>query len=276
LHYANITTNDQTLYRTEWDKVLQRGHNAALMANMGWDYNWSDHDSGDNDHDSSEPSVIAAAALYREYMPGYALPAADNQGIYHTYVVGRVRFIVTDLRSYKDPEAKTDDVNKTMMGVTQKAWFKARLLDPEPVKIWCCEMPWTGATTAGLDYWAGYNTERQELASFITLNKINVMIIAGDTHCLAADDGTNSAGNIPVCQAAPLDQSTSIKGSPYSQGYYPNPVGATAHQYGWMDVTDAGGNITLAFNGYDSAGAQHISLTKTFTPRTVEAWGVPV
>jgi phosphodiesterase/alkaline phosphatase D-like protein len=276
LHYDNITTNDQTLYRAAWDTVLGRPRQAALYANVAWDYNWSDHDSGDNDHDDTEPSIIAAAALYREYMPGYSLPAADNQGIYHTYVVGRVRYIVTDLRSYKDPSANADNASKTMMGAAQKAWFKARLLDPEPLKIWCCELPWVGATTSGSDFWAGYNTERQELASFVTLNKVNLMIIAGDQHCLAADDGTNSAGNIPVFHAAPLSQTTSEKGGPYSEGFYPNPTGASANQFGWMDVTDNGTTITLSFNGYDSAGAQHITMTKVVTPHTVEAWGVPV
>ena len=53
-----------------------------------------------------------------------------------------------------------------------------------------------------------------------------VCILHGDSHMLAADDGTFSdyatggGAPIPVMCAAPLDQNPSLKGGPYSQGVY--------------------------------------------------------
>lgn len=266
LHYDNISTNSQSSYRNSYDNVLSQSRQHQLYREIPTPYIWSDHDSGSNDHDGSDPGLLAAQPVYRQYVPHY--PLSDSAGIYQSWVIGRVRFIATDLRSFKSADASTDDASKTMMGATQKAWFKARLSDPEPVKVWLNEIPWIEATTAGSDKWGGFNTERQEIASYVTSNNIKLLIIAGDMHALAADDGTNSAGGIPVCHAAPLSNATSFKGGPYTQSFYPNPVGATGHNFGWMDVTDAGNTITLAYSGYDDTNTSRIALTTVFTVGT--------
>jgi alkaline phosphatase D len=273
-HYQNITTNDETLYRAAWARVLQSSRQAGLYANATLNYIWSDHDSGANDHDGLQPGVISAAAVYRQTMPGYTLPAADAQGVYFSYVVGRVRFIVTDLRSYKSPLANPDGPSKTIMGTVQKKWFKEQLLAPEPMKVWCCEMPWTGTAGSDADNYCGYDTERQELATFVTQNKVNLMIIAGDMHCLTADDGTNSPGDIPVAHAAPLSQNSDIVNTTYSQGEWPGIADVAHSAFGWMDVTDDGETITMDYTGFDNTQTPRITLTKTFEVKTVETWGV--
>jgi alkaline phosphatase D len=272
-HYQNITTNDQPLYRAAWARVLQSSRQAGLYANRAFSYIWSDHDSGADNHDSLQPGTVAAAAVYRQAMPGYTLPAADSQGIYYSFVAGRVRFIATDMRSYRSPLANADGPSKTILGTAQKLWFKQQLLAPEPVKVWCLEMPWVGTTTAGEDNYSGYNTERQELAAFITQNRINVMIVAGDMHCLTADDGTNSAGNIPVAHAAPLSQNSDTANGTYSQGEWPGIADVAHNAFGWMDVTDDGDTITMAYTGYDNTQTPRITLTTTFEVKTVESWG---
>ena len=87
--------------------------------------------------------------------------------------------------------------------------------------------------------------ERREIADFIKSNHIGgVCILHGDSHMLAADDGSNSdyatggGAPIPVMCAAPLDRDPSIKGGPYSQGVYrvtyaprraPNQAGTAQH-----------------------------------------------
>jgi len=278
IHYDNITSNLASDFRTSWDTVLSHSNVAQLLREVPTDYIWSDHDSvGGNNHAGSLGGVSQSGAqtAFRDYVPSYTLPAADNAGVYHAYTVGRVRYIVTDLRSYRSDDSVTDNSSKSMMGSAQKLWFKRELARSEPVKVWVNEVPWVGATTAGEDNWSGFDTERQELVSYITASRLNVIILSGDTHCLAADDGTNSAGGIPVCQAAPFSQTTSLKGGPYSQGSYPASLGSSANQWGWMDVTDSGSTITFAFSGYDATPTAQITLTKTFTIRTREAWGIP-
>ena len=266
LHYENIATNSPTLYRNAYESVLSQSRQAALYRNVPTPYIWSDHDSGGNNHGAGDPGLLAAQPVYRLCVPHYPLP--DSEGIYHSWVVGRIRFIATDLRSFKTPYGDADDANKTMMGATQKAWFKARLLDPEPVKVWLNELPWIQATTTGDDKWGSYTAERTEIADFVTTNGVKMVIISGDMHALAADDGTNSAGSMPVFHAGPLSNATSFKGGPYTQGSYPSPAGANANQFGWMDVTDAGNTVTFSYTGYDSTLTSRITLTSVITVGT--------
>jgi hypothetical protein len=264
LHYANVATNDQAGYRTAYARYLGQANPGRLHANIPTSYAWSDHDTGTDDHDGSEAGLPAAAATYRVQVPHHPLGATDSQGVYQSWVVGRVRFIATDGRSYRSPKAQTDDASKTMLGSVQKQWLKDRFAELEPVKVWLHEDPWVGAASVGADDWRGYNTERQELAAYVGLVGAQVFYIAGDMHVLAADDGTNSPGGFPVAQCAPLDQFTFFLGGPYSAGSYPTSTGPDANQYGWFDVTDAGSTITIAFTGYDSGGTARMALTKVF------------
>jgi len=47
----------------------------------------------------------------------------------HAFTVGRVRFILTDLRSARTRITEPDDVRKTMLGIPQKMWFTFLRLD---------------------------------------------------------------------------------------------------------------------------------------------------
>lgn len=218
-----------------------------------------------------------AQVAYRSRVPRYTLP--DAAGIYYSYVVGRIRIVVTDGRSFMSPIAQADNASKTKLGATQKAWLKQQLADPScPVTIWCHEDAWvTGPTYVGDDTWGAYTVERQEIADYIASRHLNVLYVHGDLHTLAADTGANSAGGIPVACASPLDNTGFIGGGTYSQGRYP-PANSVAPDYytsyGWFDVTDTRSRIKVVFTGYDSSGTARMSLTVQWrlggrcTPRT--------
>jgi phosphodiesterase/alkaline phosphatase D-like protein len=130
------------------------------------------------------------------------------------------------------------------------------------VKIWVSTMPWVAATSAGADDWGGYNTERQELAAYWQASGVGKLhIIGGDMHAVAADNGTNSAGAIPVAHGAALDQAGSTKGGPYSQG-----VTEGGGQFGWLDITDSGNQIVVAYTGRNSSDSVLRSMTTTRHP----------
>jgi phosphodiesterase/alkaline phosphatase D-like protein len=269
LGYFDINTNDQTAFRSGIDGVINRTNHKPFFKDVPVHYVWSDHDWNTNDSNGSAASGPAAQAVYRQIVPHYPLGSTDGRGIYYTFVYGRVRFIVTDLRSYKSAQSATDNASKTMMGATQKGWFKNWITTAtEQAIAWVCELPWIQATTAGEDQWGGYNTERQELASYISASGKNLVIISGDMHALAYDSGVNSPGGIPVFQAAPLHQAASIKGGPYSAGPYPASGSATVEQYGFMTVTDSSGTISFGFQGFDAGGVQRVSGTTTFNTTT--------
>ncbi|MEY2880712.1 MAG: hypothetical protein RLZZ15_3092, partial [Verrucomicrobiota bacterium] len=151
-----------------------------------------------------------------------------------------------------------DTAAKTHLGAAQKAWFKQELLSARdagfPLVLWVCTNPWIGAVTPAEenDNWSAYATERTELANFIRDNRIsNVVLLSGDMHALAYDDGTHSdyasGGGAPltVLHGAALTQTGSIKGGPYTAGPVPgNP------QYGVLEVFDTGGpSVACRFLG---------------------------
>jgi alkaline phosphatase D len=273
MHYRDIVANDQALMHRAFDEVQAAPRQQRLMAEIPMHYTWSDHDSGGGpNNDGTAVAHAAAQAAYRVRVPSYPLEAADNAGIYFSYVIGRVRFIVTDGRSYASPIAATDDASKTKLGTLQKEWLKSELLQPEPVKVWFHEDSWiTGATFVGDDTWNAYGTERAELAGVITANHVNVVIPYGDIHILGADSGVHTAGGVPVFVCAPLDQTTFAGNGTYSAGTYPAPPSDVTYsqQYGWFNLTDDGAHITIAFTGYDSGGTARITKTVTFDTQVV-------
>src|SRR5690606_10030811 len=117
---------------------------------------------------------------------------------------GRVRFVVSDLRSEKSPIGQTDDEDKVMMGATQEAWWRAELLAAKAagqVIAWISSVPYIETTTAGSDKWGGYNTERVRHANFIKDNGLadRMFGINGDLHCLAMYDPlASSAGDYAI------------------------------------------------------------------------------
>ena len=240
---------------------------------------------------------------YDEYVPHFPLAFGEgDQPIAQSFAVGRVKFILTDLRSERDEPRKKDDAGKSMLGARQKEWFKRELLESNgkyPLICWVSSVPWIGeagkspyravstnrfgymhhtnlvenATSRtnrnrgaiDEDHWSVYSTERREIADFIKTNQIHgVCILHGDSHMLAADDGTYSdyatggGAPIPILCAAPLDQSPSLKGGPYSQGVYRVRPGEGC--FGLLTITDKGDRIDVAYSGRNNHNEEKISL----------------
>ena len=254
----NYSDTNSTLtedYRKNYDNVLNHPIQGALYRNVPVAYMWDDHDFAGNDTNGTAIGVTAARTAYRDYVPHYPI-AVTGGTIGQSFTVGRVRIIMTDLRSASGAATVAESATKTRLGATQKAWFKQELITARdagfPLIIWVSTVPWIGAPQLGNDTWAGYSTERTEIANFIKDNRVrNVVVISGDMHALAYDDGSNSdyalGGGAPlvVMQAAPLTRLGEPKGGPYTAG----PVLGTG-QYGLLDITDTGGaSVLCRFSG---------------------------
>ncbi len=264
-HYQNIGINDQNLFRQAYETVLASPNQAALYRQVPIAYIWDDHDFGPNNSDSTSPSRLASRLTYQEYVPHYPLAfGSGNISVNYSFAVGRLMFIVCDSRSARSPFSATDDTNKTMLGKTQKAWFKQKLLEAKsshPLIVWVNSLPWIGST--GDDGWYLYTNERRELANFLKNYDISSLcMISGDAHMLAIDDGTNSdyatggGAGFPVMHAAALDQIPSIKGGPYSEGAYPG-----RGQFGLMTVTDQGDSLVIQWSGRDSLNQEIVGYS---------------
>lgn len=118
---------------------------------------------------------------------------------------------------------------------------------------------------SGEDHWSAFATERREICDFVVTNNITgLAILHGDAHMFGADDGRNgdfsSMGGfrVPVLCGGPLDQSSSIKGGPYSHGVY--KVRRNEGGFALMSVNDRGDRIDVRYSGRTSRNEEKIAL----------------
>ncbi len=282
LHYEDIQSADPEAFRHAYDNVLDHPEEGALLRQAALAYVWDDHDSagGDNSNGTA-PGVAAARSVYRDYVPHYPLGVGDGT-IGQAFTVGRVRVIMTDLRSASMPSSGAESPNKTRLGVAQKAWFKQELINARdagfPLVIWLCSTPWVAAPEIGADTWGGYATERREIADFLKANRIrNLVIYSGDMHALAYDDGTHSdyatGGGVPliVLHAAPLTQEFNLKGGPYTVGPF-----LASQQYGMLEITDNGGpTVQASFTGWRVGEGMKFAYQFVSSASAIESRGLP-
>jgi hypothetical protein len=208
-------------------------------------------------HEGFAPNATAGPAFdranidYRRLYPGLKLLA--EKGIYRRIDRGRVRIIQLDCRTFKSPNDAPDDPLKTMLGLQQKAWFKAMLGSPcYPVIIVIGDMPWNSPKVDRADSWAGYTTERTELAAAYQASPAKIIVqLEGGAHSLAK--ATNAGGIDRVWRAAPFRGNTDVPGK--GDGYAENfpsiaAAGPVAEQFGLVTVTDTSQKITVEFKGY--------------------------
>lgn len=244
---------------------LASGSMAPMLSKIPINYIWDNHDWGGDNSDRTAAAGDLVAQVYRQVYPTYPLPATNGRGAYHSWVVGRIRFIQLDVRSYRDPQSNTENSSKTMLGTEQKAWLKDELIADEPLKILCANYPWRDDGD-GSGRWGSYSPEFTELSDYIDANALGqVYVIFGDRHYLAADDGTSSGTRgIPQAGGAPFQQSTVAVTNAWSQGSY-TIAPSTLQAYGWLDITDDGQIITIDYAGVTTAdGLERVSMTTVF------------
>jgi phosphodiesterase/alkaline phosphatase D-like protein len=271
-HYRDLTTNNINAFRTGYTGFFSQTRPSGLYRSLPHYYIYDDHDYCGNDSDRTAAARNACISGYREFVPHPPLADAASTGsCYYSFAIGRCLFVVTDLRSARNPNSDTDNSSKSMMGGTQKTWFKRVVNDARgqyPIIFWVCSVNWHDTST---DAWQGFTTERAELADFFYSSGVSGLIMLhGDMHCNAADDGQNTdfrtggstSGFCSIC-SAPMDQSASVR-STWSQGTY-----SATDSYGKFIVTDGGPIIQVDYEGKDNTNRTVVRLgtTNLDTPR---------
>ncbi|MCA1763615.1 MAG: alkaline phosphatase D family protein [Cryomorphaceae bacterium] len=269
-HYENIKDNcDENFrnaYRSNWNSNAQ----AELFRVAPFIYMWDDHDYGPNNSAGDAPCRTSALDAYRKYVPHYPTAFDSKNGpVSQSFKMGRVRFILADLRSQKI-EPKYNGCERISMGSnfgTEEHinWFLNELLlakQRRELVVWVSGIPFINHYD-GPNYdcdedddWGGYPEERRRISNFIARHHIPVCILSGDAHMSAIDDGSNSnyadssSTGIPVFHAGPMHEKPSYKGGPYSHGYSAKP-----YQFGVMRVKDNGGKeICVEWEARDIEG----------------------
>lgn len=250
LHYRNIAVNDPALYRAAYDD----NHNYALGFNpaarqglflrgQAVTYVWDDHDFGPNNSDRTSAGRPAAQQVYRECVPHYPLP--DAAGIHQSWQVGRVLYIASDVRSFRDPNANPLTPTKTMLGSAQKTWMESLLLSTSAeALVWQTPSRWVG----GGDTWTDFAYEREQMVQlFGDTGWLDRMILmTADMHALSICSGpANQYGGFPMFMFAGMDAGAWSTGPEYDIGSV-----AGRKQYGTMRVKDDGHTIALTGTGY--------------------------
>ncbi len=253
LHYGDIDRDDPARFRSVLDRSLSSPAQSALHRSTPIAYVWDDHDFGANNSDRRSPSRPAAMSTYRDYVPSYEL-AGPSSTLHQAFTIGRVRFVITDGRAGRDPRSLPDDADKSMLGTEQRAWLERELVEAaatHELVVWVQPVPWVEEVDQGSDAWGGYSTERRELAQLLVTEGVtNLVMVSGDAHMVAIDDGSNTdfsgtgAGGFPLLHVAALDQVGSRKGGPYSHGRFPG-----GGRFGTIEVIDDGATVEVVLAG---------------------------
>jgi hypothetical protein len=258
-YYGDIGPNDLDAFVSAYEETLTRPAQAALYRSTSVAYVWDDHDYALNDAGGDAESRPAAMTAYRRFVPHYAL-AGDDMPIYQAFTIGRIRVVMTDLRS-----ARSD---RTILGDEQWTWFSGQLQSAATageVVLWVNTVPWITAEDPTSDNWGAFAEERMAISTLIDILDVDVVMLGGDAHMVAIDDGTNSAfghepPGITVFHAGALDRPGSLKGGPYSHGAEPG-----GGQFGLVEVSDDGTTILLRLSGLDWEGRVLVEYEVAFS-----------
>lgn len=267
LHYRDPNSNLLDVHRDPYrEDLLSFSPMKEFLHDVPIAYVWDDHDFCGNGSDATFFGKSNAARAYRDYVPHY--PLHQPISIHQSFTIGRVHFILSDLRSGKTPEA--------MMNNTQFAWLLSEFLyarDNGLVAAWVTPLTWNSIGYP--ENWACQPAERTGLNDLLFgLGVKDAFILSGDAHMLAIDDGTHAdfstqqelQYHYPVFQAAAISRFGSYKGGVFNQGgWHANP--SLAHgQFGEVVVADDGAEVCITFNGWRTDSMSHeVSLVNTYT-----------
>lgn len=190
------------------DTNLQKAHQL-----WPWYTVWDDHESandswygGAQNHDSTEGDwqvrKAQAQQAYFEWLPIRNNPTNNDYHIYRSFPLGSLGDLImldTRLEGRSEQVATSsnaiDDPNRTILGTTQKQWFKDQLTQSTGKwkivgqQVMFAPLEIFGGNIVNADQWDGYRADRTEVIEYVTNNNIdNVVVLTGDIHTSWAND----------------------------------------------------------------------------------------
>lgn len=215
---------------------------------------WDDHDYGSPNGSKEYAFRTLSLQVLSEYFPVY--PMSPN-GDWQRFSYASADFFILDSRSQRDPDGKPDGPTHSMLdgnnlgALGQLYWLQQGLLTSTARWKFILTPVVFNPTLTKIDSWYGFQYERTKLVNFITQNNIRgVVIISGDLHAGAIDNGTNSSFPEMLVPAANLSRNSRNKclsgrgrDQPNATGtwtegiYYKSGKNAVCNGYGVVKVT---------------------------------------
>lgn len=271
LHYYNMTRSgtppdggswppdDPNSWRRAYDDVML-GRQGSLYRQVPIQYMWDNHDmaqptSDDASSNGDAAGKVNAGKVYRERVPHYPLATGDDpsspDAIYHSFEVGRVLWIASDIRYYRDPS--TVSAPRTMLGPAQLSWMDSVLASSSAeLLVWQQGQDWEAPLSSTGGNWGSYSEERDDIVQMLGdrgwLNRM--LMVTGDSHAMAIDTGaSNSYGGFPIFMFSPLDSQLTA-GPTYDLGRRGSTTGGTRGQWGTVAIDDLGSTIRVTGKGW--------------------------
>ena len=177
-------------YRERHGAMRTAPHVRPWLEAMGVIAIYDDHEFR-NDWDAmfvaAEPERYAAAMqVWDEFFPLSTTAPIDDRR-YRSFRWGaNVECFMLDCRRFRSANVALDNADKTMLGAAQKAWFKQALAQSTATfKLVFTSVPLDYGI--GVDHWAGFTTEREELfAAIKAMGTTGILFLSGDQHYFAA------------------------------------------------------------------------------------------
>ena len=261
LHYESLASSNSSDHVEAFARAVGQPAQAQVFSSIPTAYVWDDHDFGPNDGDSTSPSRLAVSTAYRQVVPHHGVDPDPFASIAQAFTVGRVRFVLTDTRSNR--------TSTSMLGDAQLDWLIEELTiesKEHALVVWANPTPWISSEGPGSDNWSAYVDERRTISDALVAADVeNVVMVSGDAHMVALDDGTNSgyssdgSPGFPLLHAGALDRPGSVKGGPYSLGTFPG-----GGQYAKVEISDDGGDtIDVSLSGHTWDGQELLEWSST-------------
>ena len=168
-------------FRAKHRENRKDSHLQNFLANVPVYAMWDDHEVANN-FNQTHPLIRLGRQAFREYWPIQGL-RSNPAVLYRAVSWGpMVDLFLLDCRQYRSRQRDADGAAKTMLGATQKAWFKEAIRQSTATfKFVISSIPFLGWKNT--DKWAGYATERNELLHFFRTAAISgVIFLSADVH----------------------------------------------------------------------------------------------
>ena len=258
------------MFKSLYDPALMPTFVPHILSRYALAHFWDDHDYGLPNGNKEYGFKALSLQVLGEYFPVYPMSA---NGDWQRFSYAAADFFLLDSRSQRDRNTNVDGPKHSMLdgdnlgALGQLYWLQQGLLASTARWKFILSPVVFNPTLTKVDSWYGFQDERTKLVSFIAQNQIRgVVIISGDLHAGAIDNGTHSTFPEMLVPAANLSRNSRNRCLSGRRRDQPNPTGT------WTEGIYYTPGANAVCNGY---GVVKVTMTSV-TLQVKDENGAPV